>query len=78
MKYIIWFFFITTISLVICGYILDVSYSQKLIGFGVLGFFFIVIPLFSYHRWKDRDPKEYMLTKENLDKMREREGDKRN
>lgn len=77
MKYIIWFFFIATVASVICGYVLDVEYSKKLIGFGVLGFFFIVIPLFSWYRWKDRDPKEYMLTKENLDKMRDREGNKR-
>jgi hypothetical protein len=56
---------------------LDVEYSQKLIGFGVLGLFFIVFPLFSYYHWKDKNLKDYMLTKENLDKMREREGDNR-
>lgn len=78
MKYIIWLFFIASLASIISGYFLDVEYSQKLIGFGVLGLFLITIPLFSYYRWKDRDPKEYMLTKENLDKMREREGDKRN
>ncbi len=77
MKYIIWFFFIASVTSMILGYFLEVAYSQKLIGFGVLGLFIVVIPLFSYYRWKDRDPKEYMLTKENLDKMREREGDKR-
>lgn len=77
MKYIISFFLIASISSVIIGYALNSDYSQKLIGFGVLGFFFIVVPLFSWYRWKDRDPKEYMLTKENLDKMRKREGNKR-
>ncbi len=77
MKYIIWLFFIASVTSMVLGYFLDVAYSQKLIGFGVLGLFIVVIPLFSYYRWKDRDPKEYMLTKENLDKMREREGDKR-
>lgn len=77
MKYIIWFFFIASFASIICGYALDVSYSQKLIGYGVLGFFFIVIPLFSWYSWKDKNPRDYMITKENLDKMREREGDKR-
>lgn len=77
MKYIIWLFFIASLTSILLGYFLEGTNSQKLIGFGVLGLFIIVIPLFSYYRWKDRDPKEYMLTKENLDKMREREGDKR-
>ena len=56
---------------------MDFENSEKLIGLGVLGLFFIVFPLFSYHRWKDKDIKDYLLTKENLDKMREREGDKK-
>ena len=56
---------------------METEYSQKLIGFGVITLFFIVFPLFSYYRWKDKDVKDYMFTKENLDKMREREGDKR-
>jgi len=56
---------------ILTGYFLDVNYSQKLIGFGVLGLFFVVFPLFSYHRWKDKNAKDYMITKENLDKMRD-------
>ena len=56
---------------------MDFENSEQLIGFGVLGLFFIVFPLFSYYRWKDKDIKNYMLTKENLDKMREGEGDKK-
>lgn len=71
MKYIIWFFFLLTMSSIIAGFILEVDYNQKLIGFGVVGLFIIVFPLFSYYRWKDKDVKDYMLTQENLDKMRE-------
>ena len=70
MKYIIWLFLIASISSIITGYFFDLDYSQKLIGFGVVGLFFIVFPLFSYHRWKDRNAKDYMITKENLEKMR--------
>jgi len=77
MKYIIWFFFLVSVGSIITGYVTNCEYSEKLIGFGVIGMFFIVFPLFSYHRWKDKNVKDYMLTKEKLDKMREREGDKR-
>lgn len=71
MKYVIWFFFIASLGSILAGYFLDVAYSQKLIGFGVLGLFLIVFPLFSYHRWKGKNVKDYMLTQENLQKMRE-------
>jgi len=77
MKYIIFILFLASFGSIIAGYFLESVYSQKLIGFGVLGLFFLVFPLFSYYRWKDKDVKDYMLTKENLDKMREREGDTR-
>ena len=71
MKYIILIAFLASLGSIICGFLLDVEYDQKLIGFGVLGLFLVVIPLFSYYRWKDKDVKDYMLSKENLDKMRE-------
>jgi len=71
MKYIIFIAFLISVGSILCGFLLDVAYAQKLIGFGVLGLFIVVIPMFSYYRWKDRDIKDYMLTKENLDKMRE-------
>lgn len=77
MKGIILFFLVLSLGSIITGYLIDLEISEQLIGFGVLGLFFIVFPLFSYHRWKDKDIKNYMLTKENLDKMRERKGDKR-
>ncbi|TYB76091.1 hypothetical protein ES677_09935 [Bizionia gelidisalsuginis] len=73
MKYILLIVFIVCVTSIILGYNLDVSYGEKLIGGGVLGLFFVFIPLFSYHRWKGRDIKEYMITKENLDKMRDKE-----
>lgn len=71
MKYFIFIAFLASIGSILCGFLLEVAYSQKLIGFGVLGLFLMVFPLFIYHRWKDKDLKDYMLTKENLDKMRE-------
>ena len=72
MKYFIIFLFIITLGSIISGFIFESEYSQKFIGFGVLGLFFVAFPVFAYYRWKDKDIKDYMLTKENLDKMRDR------
>ncbi len=76
MKYLIAFLFLAATSCIITGYVIETEYSEKLIGFGVVGLFLIVFPLFSYHRWKDKKVEDYMLTKENLEKMRERESRK--
>jgi len=43
--------------------------SEIIIGISVLAFSFILMPLFIYYRWKDKKMSDYMLTKENLDKM---------
>jgi hypothetical protein len=69
--------FLASLVSIICGLVLDIDYTEKLIGFGVLGLFLIVFPLFSYYRWKGKDVKDYMLTKENLDKMRENQREKK-
>jgi len=71
MKYIIGILFLLAFGSIITGFVIDSEYSQKLIGFGVVGLFLVVFPLFSYYRWKDKNVKDYMITKENLDKMRE-------
>ena len=77
MKYLIAIALIASLTSLVCGYILDVEYSEKLIGFGVAGLFFIVFPLFSYHRWKGKDLKDYMITKEGLEKMRKNRDEKK-
>ncbi|WP_298901488.1 hypothetical protein [uncultured Psychroserpens sp.] len=77
MKYIILIAFLASAASIICGFLIDVEYSQKLIGFGVIGLFAVVFPLFGYYRWKGKDIKDYMLTQENLDKMRENQKDKK-
>jgi len=77
MKYLISLLTIAAFTCILLGFFLEVDYSEKLIGFGVMGLFFIVFPIFSYHRWKDKDPKDYMLTKENLDKMKASQRDKK-
>lgn len=77
MKYIIIIFLVLSLGSIFTGYLVDFENSEKLIGFGVAGLFFIVFPLFSYYRWKDKDLKDYMITKENLDKMRKDQKDKK-
>lgn len=71
MKYVIYILAIAAFTSIILGFTLNVAYSEKLIGFGVTGLFLVVFPLYSYYSWKDKNIKDYMLTKENLDKMRE-------
>ncbi len=70
MKYIVTILAVIALSLIGSGFFLESIYSQKFIGFGTAILFFIVFPLFSYYRWKDKDIKDYMINKENLDKMR--------
>lgn len=77
MKKLIGILFLITLTSIIAGFATENEYSQKLIGFGVLGLFLVVFPLFSYYRWKDKNVKDYMLTKENLDKMRENQKEKK-
>lgn len=50
--------------------------GEKLIGFSVLGTVLFLMPLFIYHSWKGKKFTDYTLTKENLDKMREKGIDK--
>ncbi|MBC3758135.1 hypothetical protein H7U19_06955 [Hyunsoonleella sp. SJ7] len=71
MKYLILILFLASFGLIICGFVLETENAQKLIGSGVAVLFLLVFPLFSYYRWKDKNLKDYMLTKENMDKMRE-------
>ena len=71
MKHLIWFLFITTLVSMLIGLIIELPYSNKLVGFGVIGLCAVVFPLFSYYRWKDKKMADYMLTAENLEKMRE-------
>ena len=55
----------------------DIKQGDLFIGLSVVLLFFIVMPIFIYHRWKNRSVKEYMLTKESIEKMREYTKDKK-
>lgn len=45
--------------------------GHKCIGFGIAGLFFVWMPTFIYHRWKDRKVKDYMLTDESFQRMKD-------
>ncbi|MFT4669983.1 MAG: hypothetical protein ACI840_000112 [Ulvibacter sp.] len=49
----------------------DEKSGHLIIGSSIVAGFFILMPVFIYHRWKDRSVKDYMLTKENIEKMRD-------
>jgi len=49
--------------------------SEIIIGCSVLASVFILMPLFLAHRWKGKKLSDYTLTKENLDKMKNKKID---
>ena len=53
-------------------YIKPVDYrtGEFCIGIGISALFFLWMPLFIYHRWKDKKLSDYTLTAENFEKMR--------
>ena len=83
MKYLIWILFIASVGSIFLGFAIpdsdttdalkkanEIAVSEKLIGFGIVGLFVLVFPLFSYYRWKDKKASDYILNKENIEKMR--------
>ena len=50
----------------------DTVIGERIIGFTVLTGAFIYLPLFLYHRWKDKRLQDYTLSEENLKKIKGR------
>ncbi len=48
----------------------DEATGHLIIGTSIVVGFLFLMPLFIYHRWKDKDVKDYMLTKESIERMR--------
>ena len=82
MKYVIRILFLAIIILVSYGYYLknsgDHPTGDKWVGIGILGASFVLMPIFIYHRWKNKKVKDYMLTEENLKKMIDYDKDEKN
>ncbi len=78
MKYVIIVLFIAIVISTGTGlYIISVEENEKLgnivMGITVLASSFILMPLFIYHRWKGKKLKDYTLSRENLDKMKDQD-----
>lgn len=73
MKHLIKFLlFISFIGLCLGFYIKSENTvrGDYLIGISLILLMFIIMPLFIYNRWKNKDIKDYMLTEESIKKMR--------
>tara|TARA_X000000950_G_C13709800_1_gene575722 strand:+ start:646 stop:885 length:240 start_codon:yes stop_codon:yes gene_type:complete len=74
MKIFLRIFFLALLTCLTIGfYIKTFENSQqgnKIVGFTVLGAAFIFMPIFLVHRWKGKRLKDYTLSKENLEKLR--------
>jgi len=49
----------------------DTLTGDRFLGLTILAVAFILMPMFLYHRWKDRKVKDYMLDEDNIMKMKE-------
>ena len=76
MRSFLWLLFISIIISLTSGIYfknsVDAIIGERIIGFTVLTGAFIYLPLFLYHRWKDKRLQDYTLSEENLKKMKER------
>ncbi len=73
LKYFITIIVLASIGSIIYGFSMDESQTDianKFIGSGTLGLFLLAMPLFLYKESKHRKMKDYMLTEENVRKMR--------
>ena len=74
MKKILWFLFILILISLGCGIYfknyINLIIGERIIGFTVLTGAFLYLPLFLYHRWKDKRLQDYTLSEENIKKMK--------
>ncbi|MGB5693032.1 MAG: hypothetical protein WBM43_10530 [Flavobacteriaceae bacterium] len=72
-RYIIVIITLASLSAIAYGFINleeEPSVAHKFIGFGTLGLFLIAMPLFLLTYSRGKKMKDYMLTEENIRKMR--------
>ncbi len=73
MTYLIKFLLLISVIGVCIGFYVKPGESEIgdfLIGISLMLLMFIIMPLFIYIRWKNKDIKDYMLTEESIKKMR--------
>ena len=72
MKYFLTILLFTVLISLFAGFYIKSENEDTghfIIGLSIVVGFFVLMPLFIYHRWKDKSVKDYMLTKENIEKM---------
>lgn len=73
MKKIISFLFITIIISISIGFYFK-SFNEvlgdKIIGFSMLFFVFIFMPIFLYNSWKGKKLSDYTFSNDNINKMK--------
>jgi len=76
MRNFLWLLFISILISLASGIYfknsVDAIIGERIIGFTVLTGAFIYLPLFLYHRWKDKRLQDYTFSEENLKKMKKR------
>ena len=74
MKLFLRIFFFSILSCLIIGFYIKTfensNEGNKIIGLTVLTAAFIFMPIFLVHRWKGKKLKDYTLSKENLEKLK--------
>ena len=76
MKYSIIFIVLACFTLIIYGFHIkseNEDQAHKCIGIGTAGLFLVAMPLFLYKASKGKKMKDYLLTEENIMKMRDKE-----
>lgn len=76
LKYIIVLIVIASFTSIIYGFQEknnDELFGHKLIGLGTVGLFLVAMPLFLIKESKGKKMKDYMLTKENIEKMQNKD-----
>lgn len=79
LKYIIIVVVLASIGSIIYGFTIkteEPGKADKFIGMGTVGLFLVAMPLFLIKESKGKKMKDYMLTKENIDKMRTKDRDR--
>lgn len=79
MKYIISLIVLASFGAILYGFSIqeeELSLAHKYIGFGTAGLFLLAMPLFLYKESKGKKMNDYMLTEENIRKMRSEEPEK--
>ncbi len=81
MKYVIVAIVIGSFASIIYGFTLKDTFefkANRYIGFGTLSLFLVAMPLFLFKESKGKQMKDYMLNRENIEKMQKKEKEKKN